>query len=334
MPIFKRFNQEDIVRANPTEVTTGLWPDGSGQVQTFTIDTGQRDSRTGEFYLDVMDANGNDLFSLAYGHVDGLGHPTLVQDANSTLATKATYAQYRNLLLDPSDERFTFAGGYSSDHIYVINLQRSLIKERLDPGNWKIRLGNGVDTFTFVDDSGQAFGTAYGRSGKVFNIIAGDIGGPSGPTVVAEQSANFGGFGLVYPSLGIIVLNPDALTEYAGLDAPDTTASATPTRNYNILYDAIVAGGNFVARSSENISSTHYFVRLRASEFNYTNNNTFFDDSNGDIIFSAFTQDPRVYVTTVGLYNDNNELLAVAKMSQPIQKGFDRELNLKVRLDF
>jgi len=44
--------------------------------------------------------------------------------------------------------------------------------------------------------------------------------------------------------------------------------------------------------------------------------------------------DPKVYITTVGLYNDNNELLATAKLSKPVQKSFDRELLVKVRLDY
>ena len=43
---------------------------------------------------------------------------------------------------------------------------------------------------------------------------------------------------------------------------------------------------------------------------------------------------PRTYPTTIGLYDNNKNLLAVAKMSQPIQKGFDKEINVKVRLDY
>jgi hypothetical protein len=90
----------------------------------------------------------------------------------------------------------------------------------------------------------------------------------------------------------------------------------------------------FRARSAETISSTHYFVRLRNKEFNYSNNPTFFNPDTGVLVQSDFRNDPRVYITTVGLYNDQNELLAVAKLSKPVRKSFDEELLLRVRLDF
>jgi hypothetical protein len=339
MPIFKRFDEDDIVRANPTEVTVGLWPGDSGQLTTFVTSSAQAASQSGEYYYDVY-AGGTPTdpedaaFAIGYGHRTGGGHPTLVQDENSTLATRAVYSQYRNLLLDPGDVRFTFLGDYDSDEIWVINIQRYLLKERLDAGNWKLTLEGNFGSHTFIDDSGQALGTAFGRSGKVFNVVSGTLGGSEGSTIEVDRHPTFGGYGLFYPSLGIIVLNPGAIGATVGLDAPETGSVSTPQYNHEILYDAIVDGGNFLARSAENISSTHYFARLKAREFNYTNNPTFFDEVSGAINNVSFIQDPRVYLTQVGLYNDSNELLAIAKTSQPIQKAFDKEVNLKVRLDF
>jgi hypothetical protein len=93
-------------------------------------------------------------------------------------------------------------------------------------------------------------------------------------------------------------------------------------------------GVDFQARSAETISSTNYFVRVRNKDFNYSNNPTFYDSTNGTLIFNSFIKDPRVYVTTIGMYNDNNELLAVAKLSRPTLKSFDRELLVRVRLDW
>lgn len=340
MPILKRFQEDDIVKANATEVTAGLWPGDVGELTSFHTGS-QAGETSGEFYWDVYDADpdsdpeANPVFAIAYGHIDGAGHPTLLDDPNSTLAPKAVYSQYRNLLLDPGNPRFTFAGGHSPDYIYVINIERYLIKERLDAGNWKLTLeGPGGDDITLIDDSGQALGSAFGRSGKVFNVVIGELGGSQGSIIIKEESDNNGGFGLFYPSKGLIVLNPDALDEEIDMGLPVTTPETAPQFNQGLLFDAIEAGGSFFARSAENISSTHYFVRMRASEFNYSNNPTFFDEVNGAIKNVGFIQDPRVYITTIGLYNDNNEMLAVAKTTQPIQKAFDREINLKVRLDF
>jgi len=96
----------------------------------------------------------------------------------------------------------------------------------------------------------------------------------------------------------------------------------------------MILGNDFQARSAETISSTHFFVRLRNKDFNYSNNPTFYNNSNGQILTEDFVQDPHVYATTIGLYNDNKELLAVAKMSRPLEKTFDKEALVRVRLDF
>jgi hypothetical protein len=93
-------------------------------------------------------------------------------------------------------------------------------------------------------------------------------------------------------------------------------------------------GGDFQARSAETISSTHYFVRLRNKDFNYTNNPTFYNNTNGQILNDDFVEDPRVFPTSVGLYNSRNELLAIAKLSRPLEKSFDKEALIRVRLDF
>lgn len=354
MTTFKRFEADDIVKANPSEVTTGLWPNDTGSLTTFFTGSQALASESGQYYWNVYNTNPNTdqtsqvCFAVAYGHRTGGGHPTLNDDDSSLLATKAVYSQYRNLLLDPSDTTFTFNNGSStidSDHIYVINVQRALLRERLDPGNWSLSLTGTNGRFTFIDDSGQALGVAFGRSGLVFNVVSGSLSGSAGSTIVASGSATKGGYGLFYPSLGIIVLNPNAISESVGFStvgtysgstpfAPDTGSKTTPQYIHAGLFFAIKSGSDFQARSAENISSTHYFVRLRAKDFNYSNNPTYFDETDGTLTHTTFIQDPKTYPTTVGLYNDANELLAVAKLSQPVQKGFDKEVNVKVRLDF
>lgn len=355
--IYKRFNlDEDVVEANPTEVTVGLWPGDppTGSLVVFYTSSQANTSGSGEFYWDVYNLNPTTdedaqvCFAVTFGHRTGGGHPTLVQNDNSTLATQVIYSQYRNLLLGPEDTQFTF-GSLNSDQIYAINIQRNRIRERLDPGNWELTLSGSSGLRTFIDDSGQSLGSAFGRSGEVFNVVSGSLSGSEGYTISSTGSATGkGSFGLVYPSLGVIILNPAAIAESVGfaagtnnwwmaskgsVTAPFTGSAAAPQFNHAGLFNSIKGGADFQARSSENISSTHYFVRLGAKQFNYTNNPTFVDDD-GYLIHSTMASDPRVYPTTVGLYNDSNELLAVAKLSQPVEKGFDKEVNVKVRLDF
>lgn len=369
---FVPFNiDEDVVPANQTTVTTGLWSGDTGSLTTLFTSTTQI-SASGEYYFDAYDKNpatdttAEVQFAVAYGHISGGGSPTLAQDDLATLATKATYLQYKNILLDPSDDLFTF-GTNSPDHVYVINVQRARLKEQLDPGNWLLTLSGSNGKFTFIDDSNQTLSakSKTSKSGRVFNVASGSLTGVSGSTVLTSQSAAGKGFGLVYPDLGIIVLNPDAIIPTVGFESAsagfgcgseqDFTYSTINTevpfgpftgsltsnggegreqRNHDGLLRSIKLGGDFQARSAETISSTHYFVRLRNKDFNYTNNPTFYNNTNGQILNDDFVQDPKVYPTSIGLYNSRNELLAVAKLSRPLEKSFDKEALIRVRLDF
>lgn len=392
MAIYQTFESDDIVTANQTIVTTGLWSGDTGSLNSDSIfvSTQQIDG-TGTYYVDIYNRNPDpsvDIdglaevqFAVAYGHANGGGAPTLAENQDAKLPTKATYSQYKQLLLDPTDALFTFANNATSEHIYVINLQRARVREQLDPGNWMLPLSGVNGIHTFIDDSNQTLGafTANSKAGRVFNIISGSLAGPLGVVTASIDSTTFGGkgYGLVYPDLGIIVLNPDAIGPAVGfrrsIDPADGVGGAATgsvplyTKNtvgsstipyaavthsvtwgsnlaaYNqaglltslqLATDVSVSNFDFLARSAETISSTHYFVRLRNSQFNYSNNPTFSDPDTGELIISQFRQDPQVYVTSVGLYNDQNELLAVAKLSKPVRKSFDEELLLRVRLDF
>ena len=367
MEVFKRFDEDDIVRANPSEVSTGLWTGDTGSLAAFYTSSTQTASLAGKYFFDVYDIDPSSSlaeiqFSLAWGHIAGSGSATLTEDDNALLETKATYLQYRNILLTPDDTNFTFlpdstGADFDADEIFVINIRRQRLREKLDPGNWLLQLthedsasGVGPVTNSFIDDSGQTLGESFGTSGRVFNVVSGSLTGASGSTVFASSSVS-GGFGLVYPDLGIIVLNPRALF-ITTASAVTSLATSTNQQNQRILLHALIGPGSglgvpapasggfgttasdFQARSAETISSTHFFVRLRNKEFNYSNNPSFFNETNGAILNTNFITDPQVFVTTIGLFNDTNEMLGVAKLSQPSRKSFDRELLIRVRLDF
>ena len=97
---------------------------------------------------------------------------------------------------------------------------------------------------------------------------------------------------------------------------------------------ALASGSDFQVRRTENVSTAHYFIRANNREFNFSNNPTFVTGSAGQFTWPVFESNPKVFITTVGLYNDANELLAVAKTSKPIEKSFDKEVAIKVKLDF
>jgi hypothetical protein len=97
-----------------------------------------------------------------------------------------------------------------------------------------------------------------------------------------------------------------------------------------------------IARVTEYVAARHFFVRVKNQEFNYSNNPTFVISSDeavnnpqdvGKLRFTDFYTNPKVYITTVGLYNESNDLVAVAKLSQPLLKDFTNECLIKIKID-
>jgi hypothetical protein len=99
------------------------------------------------------------------------------------------------------------------------------------------------------------------------------------------------------------------------------------------MYDIINTGASFKLNSQETISSDYVFVRIKNSDYNYSTNPSFITGS-GDLLYQTFINNSQTYVTTVGMYNDNNELLAVAKLSKPLVKDFTKEALIRVKLDW
>jgi hypothetical protein len=370
--VYKRFGDFDKVNAKVEVVTTGLWTGDGGSLEQFYTSSAQTLSKSGYYYVNVYNqqttgstAETSEVqFAIAYGDVNGSGSMKLGGiggNDNSLLATKATYSQYRSMLLDPIDTKFKFenASGINTDanSIYVINVSRNRYREKMDAGNWSLRLVGSNGTFTFIDNSAKKFGDDYGLSGRVFKVGIGDLNLGTENEADFQQATDITtgeGYGLFYPDRGIIVLNARAIGATVGNIATFTTSQtadgistirtisgnlsgsnsqASEQFNHLRLLKAIEAGGDFEARRTENISTQHFFVRVTNREFNYSNNPTFID-SDGFFYEPTFETDPQTFVTTVGLLNDANELIAVAKTSQPIVKSFDKEVLIKVKLSF
>ena len=95
-----------------------------------------------------------------------------------------------------------------------------------------------------------------------------------------------------------------------------------------------LTAGRITADSEEVITSNYVFIRARNAEFNYSQNPTFIDSTTGGVRYTDFITAPQTFITTVGLYNDNGDLLAVAKLSKPLKKDFTKEALIRVKLDF
>jgi len=357
--IYKKFGTIDKVTNRTQIVTSGIWSGDTGSldVKANYTSSAQVASTSGKYYLDVYNTtntgSGEVQFSIAYGDVNGYGAPTLTQNDDSTSPTKATYNQYKNILLDSADNYFSVylsssaagvvAGGTDMTSFYAINVNRARYKERLDPGNISIDLSGSIRSITLIDDSGGTDENVT-TAGRVYNLVSGslNIGSALTASYANYTAPNGQGYGLFYPDMGIILLNPAALSSSVDIKLAPARNSITSTYHQNngnnsgsvAVLMAISGGADFQVRRTENVSTSHYFVRANNREFNFSNNPTFTTGSVGQFVQPLFEKDPHVYITTVGLYDDANELLAVAKTSKPIEKSFDKEIAIKVKLDF
>lgn len=350
--VYKKFGEFDKVNAKIEVVTTGLWTGDVGSLDSYFTSSTQV-AQTGDYYHNVFSENPQSYssaevqFAAAYGHVNGSGSVTLEINDNALLASKATYAQYKSVLLDPTDAKFSFenSAGTTTDSndIYVINISRSRYREKMDPGNWSLKVSGSLGTFTFIDDSGKKFGDTLGKAGRVFKVVSGslNLGTENEATIETTTAANGQGYGLFYPDKGMIILNPTAFGVTLGtvlvngleVNVSGSLATNAEQQNHRRIIQAIANGNDFQARRTENVSTQHYFVRATNREFNYSNNPTYVN-ADGSFVETTFESDPKTYITTVGLLNDSNELIAVAKTSQPIEKSFDKEVLIKVKLSF
>lgn len=367
--IFNQFSDTDVVLGRTNKVSSGFWTDGDyAHLQTAlytsstqTIITGSNgftDVKSGLYYYDVYNANPNTTppdatalvhFSIAYGNYYGSGSSDL--DTGSLVnPTKAIYSQYKNYLLNPSDAFFSFkTGSYvnsgtvsdltttiTGSSIYIITFATNRYKDRVDEGQLEFSLTGSAGLYTFIDDS-----TLIKTQQDVYNIISGSvINGVPTPYYVSGTTINYHSIGLFYPKTGTIVLNASALSSSVGVIV--NTLNTGPYKvNQQYLFRALAncVGKSMKVRKSEFLPSRQYFVRVKNQDFNYSNNPTYISDgtdgmTKGTIKITEFLTDPKTYPTTIGLYDDANELVAVAKLSQPVQKSFNSELLIRVRLDF
>lgn len=352
--------------------TKGLWAPTVGELLTFHTSSTQNNSSK-DYYYEVwssasMVCGDEDMFSVAYGNFAGSGSQTSGGQVGDT-ATRAIYSQYKTMLLDGDAQatssamgfptQFTLGNGVAVTDFYAINFSRDKFGDKLDPGNFELNLArmnsaasasaltvlSANNVIRLIDDSGDANDSlGYGAiPSNVRNLVSGSITNgihnPSAPHY----------YGLVYPDAGIIIIDGRA----ANLSASLGTVSGSNVIGNNALrlFRSISGSGaqgtgyGFSARSVETKDVTFYYVRVPARMGNsvsnpesglslYSNNPTYVSGSSNEIKNTPFINDPAVYITSIGMYNDQGELLAIAKMSKPIKKTPNSELSVTVRLEY
>jgi hypothetical protein len=348
---FKRLDPEDI-SISAESIVQPAWSSQAVALTNIFQSSGQVASNTGNFYIDVFDKTVSDTtsrvqFSIAYGHKNGLGSVPYNSQVPSKSPSSTIYGQYRNLVFGDEEVDFTF-GGQTSNDIYVISIERARYKEKLFPGTFNIALSSGslANTIHLTDNSNDITTVSYVDAGRVYDIISGSNG--SKGTLASGNNAAGGTYGKFLPDVGLIILSGTALNATigaaGGIDIKtQLTQDASQQKNTDKFFDVLKNAmalttaptdkAYFKLQSEETISSNFVFVRVRNGEFNYSTNPSNITSS-GELRHNVMINTPQAYITTIGMYNDDNDLLGVAKLSRPLLKDFTKEALVRIKLDY
>lgn len=283
------------------------------------------DNRLGDYFFKVYDATETSFlitdikdreaaqqpqFYVTYGNENGVGLDEQIEPA------KAIYNQYQTSLL-PDGE-----GGFfdlPEDEFYAINFARRSFNRRIRPGNWKLSLELGGNRINLVDEAVNGVPDTSGDPDPVYElrVVTGDLDSANEDDPV----------GFVYPSMGIILLNPQVLVDKA--DSASVIDPDQNTRNHQKLFGAIDRGGSFYAQAQKTTVEAVY-IADDEGELNASLNPTYSDDE-GNV---TFENPGTTYPTTIGLYDDDYRLLAVAKLSEPFEKNEGDPICVEVNIDF
>ena len=256
------------------------------------------------------------------------------------------------------------AGGAKIKEALFINLTRLLYKDEVKKGTFSLELG----VTPAYDENGGVFEdriliTDYsGSDGYLVNSPLGEYGvlyvtastNRTGVGILANDpsTTNRPPCGLIYYQAGVIVLSSSLFlssdTSGGGLlrntftnvsmSGPSTDAETINA----VLTGSLITGSaenletrmyNMQFNNTVELNSTIYFCRANHNEFNYSANPTYLSSSQIRVK-SVSTDAPISYITSVGLYSENNELLAVGKLSEPLKKSPSNEFTIRTRLDY
>jgi len=339
---YKRLEADDFV-ISADSITAAMWVGNVPTLTYFFTSSVQAAGQSGNYYLNVYSSSAEQdiQFAIAYGHANGSGS-TLYNDAvTGSSYTTTIYGQYQNLVLGDENASFIF-GNISSSDFWAISIERDRYKEAIFPGSLFLELSGSLGVINLTDDSNYVNTTTFTEAGRVFQLISASAAGAKVTTAATTAdgwSLNSGSYGWLLPDIGTILLNPVALSgslAAGGIGLNVSRSFDAPGNNNTRLFQAISGStaSTFTLNSQETITSDFIFVRPRSSEYNYSENPSFITGSTGEVLYSDFISNPQVYITTIGLYNDTNELLAVAKLSRPLLKDFTKEALIRVKLDF
>ena len=339
---FKRFDIEDVV-VSAESVTSPLWSGDSTTLSTFFTSSTQIGGTSADYYYDVYQATATSdaarvQFSIAYADQKGSGSLAYNTAVVGKAPSSTIYGQFRNVVLGDEESSFNF-GGKQSEYFYVLAIDRARYREKLLPGSFELTLqtSGSNNSLTIIDNSSTLTTTTFTDAGRVYDLVSGSVA--SGVNTSKNENGytqHSGSYGKLLPDIGVVLLNGsaiDAPNTNGGIDLGTDRSANSESFNPRRVFDFLKDSGSIRLQSEETISSNFVFVRARNGEFNYSTNPSLITGS-GELRHDVMIDSPQSYITAVGLYNDNNDLLAVAKLSRPLLKDFTKETLVRIKLDY
>ena len=353
--MMKTFNiAEDTITTQIT-VTNGFFDGGVGTLAGSNLSTSSLSSTQKSYYYNLQ-YNSKDHFSVTYGHKGGSGSAEQSTTVEGT--TQAIYKQFFNFV-EPNAENIRDDAGWSivdgtdgtnavtQEDVYILAAERLQMKDRLNPGTWTVTLsgssGAGLGNSLVLTDDSKTVDATSVPFGPRHNIVSGSAG-------TVHTAATDKNYGFFYPDAGLLVLSanavsaslpghPGLVTSGSGHVGFTGTGLASDTRVADAVDNAsklavALQKGSVTLRSEEQQYVYDYFCRAKSNEFNLSQNLTFWSGSTYEIRHNDMVTNPQVFISEVGLYDNQNSLVAMGRLSSPINKNFSSEAIVKVRLTY
>ena len=340
-------------------ILSGTYVDGAGDptnIQDFTH--GMFQSVHDYPYLS---SSANHIFDISVGYHSTSSLYTATTTTNGMKAKKNNiYNQMAQILAgydkDGNIQRFDedgniVAGGFKIDNAIFMSFSRLLVKDEIKKGSFEMTLGTNstygspftsmVSVKDYNANNQYKVNSPAGEYGILYvsNSVGTPLDGLTGPT---QQAC-----GLLYYQAGVAVLNSALFMAGTGSGDAGFLSSSVEFNSAAEDFEAVLTGSaisssaddlrhriqNIQFNNTIELNSTVYFCRVKHNEFNYSSNPTYLSGSQIRVKDKA-TDIPISYITSIGMYSADNQLLAVGKFSEPIRKDSNIELTFRARLDY
>jgi hypothetical protein len=309
-------------------ISSATFITGSGDVNVkYYTNIASSSVALGGYWETVYDADptvasSTALFDISFGYSTASVFNVEGSVSSSQDEKIKVYRQIANVLMGGPDKTFEIASAAKNECFFIL-MKRGLMKDEIKKGSVSLILNQGA-VFVTASDAGAA--TNFKQT----------VGGDYAPLFSGTTE-----IGQVWYTAGIIVIPASASAGLPWATGSAWSGSLTLSESMaDKAIDLMVDGfrGHLKKvdfHNQTNLYSTVYFCRATNTEFNYSSNPTFVDDDKRIRVTSGSNiLQTRTYITTIGMYDANDNLLAVGKLNKPITKSPDTEAIFRIRLDY